>query len=72
MRAHALLKQAQLLAVPPVGADRLLSDIAALAHLDDAAASPLFRMFTRDELVAVVQQMLLLSFEPGEILLMQG
>ena len=72
MRAIALLKQAQQLATPPEDIDRLLRDTAALAHLDDVAASPLFRMFTRDELVAIVQQMRLLSFEPGEILLMQG
>ena len=49
-----------------------MRDIAALAHLDDVADSPLFRMFSRDELVAIVQQLRLLSFEPGEILLMQG
>lgn len=72
MQAIALLKQAQQLATPPQGIDRLLRDTAALAHLDDVAASPLFRLFTRDELVDIVQQMQLLSFEPGEILLMQG
>ncbi|MFO1329144.1 MAG: cyclic nucleotide-binding domain-containing protein [Rubrivivax sp.] len=72
MRAIALLKQAQQLATPPADIERLLHDTAALAHLDDVAASPLFRRFTRDELVAVVQQMQLQSFEPGEILLLQG
>ena len=72
MRAIALLKQAQQLPVPSAAIVQQLLDTAALAHLDDVAASPLFRMFTRDELVAVVQQMQLLSFEPGEILLMQG
>ncbi len=72
MRAIALLKKAQQLDTPPAGIEALLRDIAALAHLDDVAASPLFRMFTRDELVAIVQQLQLLSFEPGEILLVQG
>ena len=72
MRAIALLKKAQQLPAPPAGVDSMLRDIAALAHLDDVAASPLFRMFSRDELVAIVQQLQLLSFEPGEILLMQG
>lgn len=72
MRSIALLKKAQQLAAPPAGIDAMLRDIAALAHLDDVAASPLFRMFTRDELVAIVQQLQLLSFEPGEILLVQG
>lgn len=72
MRAIALLKQAQQLSPPPAGIDVLMRDIAALAHLDDVAASPLFRMFSRDELVAIVQQLQLLTFEPGEILLMQG
>ena len=72
MRAIALLKQAQQLAAPPKDIEALLRDTAALAHLDDVAASPLFRMFTRDELVAIVQQMQLLLFEPGEILLLQG
>lgn len=72
MRAISLLKQAQQLPTPPQGIEQLLHDIAALAHLDDVSASPLFRLFTRDELVTVVQQMRRLSFEPGEILLMQG
>jgi cAMP-dependent protein kinase regulator len=72
MRAIALLKKAQQLDAPPAGLDKLMRDIAALAHLDDVAASPLFRMFSRDELAAIVQQLQLLSFEPGEILLAQG
>lgn len=72
LRAMALLKQAQQLPVPPQDIDVLLRDTAALAHLDDVAASPLFRLFLRDDLVAVVQQMQLAAFEPGEILLMQG
>ena len=72
LRAIALLKKAQQLATPPADLEAMMSDIAALAHLDDVAASPLFRMFTRDELVAIVQQLQLLSFEPGDILLMQG
>jgi len=72
LRAIALLKKAQQLKPAPPGLDVMMRDIAALAHLDDVAASPLFRMFSRDELVAIVQQLQLLSFEPGEILLMQG
>jgi CRP-like cAMP-binding protein len=72
LRAIALLKKAQQLATPPAGLEAMMRDIAALAHLDDVAASPLFRMFTRDELVAIVRQLQLLSFEPGHILLMQG
>lgn len=72
LRAIALLKQAQQLVPPPDAVDGLLRDVTALAHLDDVAASPLFRMFTRDDLVAVVRQMQLLSFEPGEIVLMEG
>ena len=72
MRAIALLKQAEQLPPPPPGLDAMMGDIAALAHLDDVAASPLFRMFSRDELVAIVRQLQLLSFEPGDILLLQG
>jgi CRP-like cAMP-binding protein len=72
MRAIALLKQAQQMAPSAAGIDALIREIAALAHLDDVAESPLFCMFSRDELVSIVQQLQLLSFEPGEILLMQG
>lgn len=72
MRAITLLKQAQQLIPPPAGLDEHIQDIAALAHLDDVAASPLFGMFSRDELVTIIRQLHVISFEPGEILLVQG
>jgi hypothetical protein len=56
MQAIALLKQAQQLATPPQDVDQLLRDTAALAHLDDVAASPLFRLFTCDELAEYAEQ----------------
>lgn len=68
----ALLKQARQLAPSPQGIDQLIDDIASLAHLDDVAESPLFCMFSRDELVTIVRQLRGISFEPGEILLVQG
>jgi len=72
IHAIALLKQARELTSLPQDIDSLINDIASLAHLDDVAESPLFCKFSRDELVAIVQQLRVISFEPGEILLVQG
>lgn len=72
MRAIALLKQAQQLSPASSSIDELIRNTASLAHLDDVAESPLFCLFSRDELVSIVQQLQVTLFEPGEILLMQG
>lgn len=72
MRAIALLKQAQQLSPASTALEALIGDTASLAHLDDVAESPLFCMFSRDELVSMVKQLEVMTFEPGGILLMQG
>ena len=72
IHAIALLKQAQQLTPSSIKIDQLIANIASLAHLDDVAESPLFCMFSRDELAVIVQQLRVISFEPGEILLVQG
>jgi cAMP-dependent protein kinase regulator len=72
MRAIALLKQAQQLTPPQPGIEELIRNVASLAHLDDVAESPLFSMFSRDELITIVQQLRVMMVEPGEILLVQG
>ena len=72
IRAIALLKQAQQLRPESSTIDQLIRSTASLAHLDDVAESPLFCLFSRDELVSIVQQLQVMLFEPGEILLMQG
>lgn len=72
VKAISLLKRAQQLSPPPPGLDERIRDMAALTHLDDVSASPLFGMFSRDELVTVVRRLRPGSYEPGEILLVQG
>jgi tetratricopeptide (TPR) repeat protein len=72
MRAIAILKQAQALDPPPPGLEAHIANAASLALLDDVASSPLFNMFSRDELITVIQRLKPKSFDPGEILLVEG
>lgn len=71
-RAIALLRQAEACVPPPPGIELRLDSAAALSFLDDVSASPLFEMFTRDELVTVVRGLEVLTFEPGQILMVEG
>ncbi len=70
--AAAALEQASAIDPEASGIAERLPTLAALLHLDAVSASPLFEMFSRDELVGVVRQLEVRSYEAGEILLVEG
>lgn len=71
-QAIRALERARAIDADAPGLAERLATVAALEHLDDVSTSPMFEMFMRDELVAVIRELGVLAFEPGEILLFQG
>lgn len=71
-RAIELIHMARGLWPSAPGLEEQLRLVAALEHFDEVASSPLFEMFTRDELIEVVRALEAKTFEPGEILLTEG